>query len=237
MIASIGSTNHFPGGTSVSRLSVYPWAAPDGLAGGTPHFHTTCSEAYVVLSGEGYVQTLSAEGFTETPLSEGVVVWFGPGIIHRLVNDHDLRLLVVMQNSGLPEAGDAVMTFPVDSLVDAERYRSAATLDEHPEDSARARQSLAVQGFTALRRAVELEGPDALVPLYRAGAALVAPRLEQWRGIWRDGAAAAAAQTASMLDALEAGDPAHLSAARLDSRPHPAHAYGMCGYLDTYLLA
>jgi mannose-6-phosphate isomerase-like protein (cupin superfamily) len=232
------TATHFPGGTSVSRLRVYPWTAPDGLAGGTPHFHTTCTEAYVVLGGEGRVQTLGADGFTETPLREGVVVWFAPGVVHRLVNDDDdLRLLVIMQNSGLPEAGDAVMTFPPDSLTDAERYRAAATLDEHPEQSARARQALAVEGFTALRRAVESEGPQALHPLYEAGTALVAPRLEQWREIWRGGAAAASSQTSDMLDALEAGDARHLANAHLRSQPEPGHAYGMCGFLDTYRLA
>ena len=32
--------------------------------------------------------------------------------LHRAVNDGDLQVVVVMRNSGLPEAGDAVLTFP-----------------------------------------------------------------------------------------------------------------------------
>ena len=41
----------FPGGIGVSHLRVYDTAAPDGLAGGTPHLHTVCTEAYAVVAG------------------------------------------------------------------------------------------------------------------------------------------------------------------------------------------
>ena len=61
-------------GTSVSRLQVYPWHGPDGLAGGTPHMHTLCTEAYVVTGGEGRVQTVGPEGFAETALTASSVV-------------------------------------------------------------------------------------------------------------------------------------------------------------------
>jgi hypothetical protein len=40
-----------------------------------------------------------------------------------------------------------------------------------------------------------------------------------------------------MLDALEVGDARHLANALLRSQPEPGHAYGMCGFLDTYRLA
>lgn len=40
-----------PGGVAVSHLSVYDWPAADGVCGGTPHMHLTCSEAYVVTGG------------------------------------------------------------------------------------------------------------------------------------------------------------------------------------------
>ncbi len=63
-----------------------------------------------MTGGRGAVQTLTAAGFQETPLSPGALVWFTPGTIHRLVNDGDLTLHVLMQNCGLPEAGDAVLT-------------------------------------------------------------------------------------------------------------------------------
>ncbi|HJP80470.1 MAG TPA: cupin domain-containing protein [Pseudonocardiaceae bacterium] len=124
----------FPGGTGVSGLSVYPWAAEDGVCGGSPHLHLACTEAYVVVGGRGAVQTLTAAGLTETPLSAGTVVWFSPGTIHRAVNhDGALRIVVLMQNSGLPEAGDAVFAGVVD------------------EASARARRDLAVRGFSNCR--------------------------------------------------------------------------------------
>lgn len=243
MTNGVAPVTHFPGGTSVSRLRVYSWVASDGLAGGTPHLHTSCSEAYVVLGGQGRVQTLSVDGFTETPLLPSAVVWFSPGVIHRLVNDGDLQLLVIMQNSGLPEAGDAMMTFPPEYLADRDRYRAAATLpsklggppDDEIEASARRRQRLAVDGFLALRRAVEEHGTAALTPTYDAARALVAPNLANWRKTWSLGASAAAEQTADFLSGLEAGDASHLADAKVQSRLTPdAHAFGMCGYLDVY---
>ncbi|GHH69059.1 cupin domain-containing protein [Promicromonospora soli] len=119
----------FPGGTSVSHLRVYDWPAPDAPGGsGSPHFHTASTEAYVTLAGRGRVQTLGPEGFAEHELAPGRIVWFGPGVIHRAVNDGGLEVLVVMSNAGLPEAGDAVLTFPPEVLADPVAYRDAATL-------------------------------------------------------------------------------------------------------------
>jgi hypothetical protein len=119
----------FPGGTSVSHLRVYDWPAPDAPGGsGSPHFHMASTEAYVTLAGRGRVQTLSPDGFAEHELVPGRLVWFSPGVIHRSVNDGGLEMLVVMSNAGLPEAGDAVLTFPPEVLVDAAAYHAAATL-------------------------------------------------------------------------------------------------------------
>jgi mannose-6-phosphate isomerase-like protein (cupin superfamily) len=102
----------FPGGTAVSLLAVYDWPGPDGAPGGSAHVHLACTEAYVVVGGRGRLQTLSAGGYAETPLTPLTVAWFSPGVIHRLINDGGLQILVVMQNGGLPEAGDSVLTFP-----------------------------------------------------------------------------------------------------------------------------
>jgi mannose-6-phosphate isomerase-like protein (cupin superfamily) len=102
----------FPGATGVTVLDVYDWVAPDGLPGGSAHVHLASTEGYLVLSGAGRLQTLSERGYAQTPLHPGDCLWFTPGTIHRLVNDSELRLLVVMQNAGLPEHGDAVLTFP-----------------------------------------------------------------------------------------------------------------------------
>jgi len=136
-MTDVNSAPVFPGGTSVSHLRVYDWPAPDALGGsGSPHFHTTSTEAYVTLAGRGRVQTLSPEGFAEHELVPGRVVWFSPGVIHRTVNGGGLELLVVMSNAGLPEAGDAVLTFPPEILVDPAAYREAATLPSPSTDAA-----------------------------------------------------------------------------------------------------
>ena len=109
-----------------------------------------------MVSGRGRLQTVDAAGFAEHPLAAGALVWFDPGVIHRVVNDGDLEVRVIMQNAGLPEAGDAVMTFPDDVLADPARYRAAATLpgadrpDAERLAAALARRDLAVRGFLAL---------------------------------------------------------------------------------------
>ena len=75
--------------------------------------HFACSEAYLVIKGQGFVQTLSSAGFREIPLRAGSLVWFTPGLIHRLINlDAQLEIFAVMENAGLPEHGDSVLTFP-----------------------------------------------------------------------------------------------------------------------------
>ena len=122
------ATAAFPGATAITVLDVYDWVAPDGLPGGSAHVHLASTEGYVVASGAGRLQTLGERGYAETPLRTGDCLWFTPGTIHRLVNEGDLRLFVVMQNAGLPEHGDAVLTFPPEILADPDAYARAATL-------------------------------------------------------------------------------------------------------------
>ncbi|RZS68141.1 cupin domain [Agromyces ramosus] len=229
----------FPGATSVSALEVYGGRAPDGLAGGTPHLHIVSAEAYLVVSGHGRLQTVDAAGFAEHPLAAGALVWFDPGVIHRVVNDGDLEVRVIMQNAGLPEAGDAVMTFPDDVLADAERYRAAATLPgaERPDaerlEAALARRDLAVQGFLALFGDDGRVDAARLARLHERAVALVAPRASEWRSRWEAGALAAAIDTGDRLAALEAGRDPGLAAARVAGSPAVA-AFGMCGRLRRY---
>ncbi|MFF4836503.1 cupin domain-containing protein [Streptomyces sp. NPDC001315] len=226
-----------PGGVGLSQLSVYDWPAADGLCGGTPHMHLACSEAYVVTGGRGAVQTLTASGYAVTPLAPGTVAWFSPGTIHRLVNEDDLRITVLMQNSGLPEAGDAVLTLPAPYLTDPETYAAATTIpadapETERERIARARRDLALEGYRALRAA---EGPEALAAFHRAAGALVRPRIAEWRERWRCGAEAAAAATGEQLDRLERGDLSHLGGALVRSeQPSEYGRFGMCGRLDVY---
>ncbi|MEU0056236.1 cupin domain-containing protein [Streptomyces sp. NPDC006334] len=226
-----------PGGVAVSHLCVYDWPAADGLHGGTPHLHLACSEGYVVTGGRGAVQTLTASGFEETPLAPGTVAWFTPGTIHRLVNEGDLRITVLMQNSGLPEAGDAVLTLPPEYLTDPETYAAATTIPaDAPEEEqariARARRDLALEGYRILR---EADGPEPLTAFHRAAAALVRPRLAEWRERWQRGAAAAAAATGDQLDRLADGDVTHLADAAVHAEQPSAYGeFGMCGRLDVY---
>ena len=218
-----------PGGVGISGLTVYDWEAADGLCGGTPHMHLVCSEAYVVIGGEGSVQTLTTSGFADTPLRPGDVVWFTPGTIHRLVNAGGLRLVVLMQNSGLPEAGDAVFTFPAPVLADPHAYRTAADLTGDHAAAARRRRDLALEGFLALRR----EG--GLREFHIAAHRLKSERLDEWQIRWRDGALAAADETGRQLERLKAGDLSHLghgAVSRLERPEDPL--FGMCGLLHPY---
>ncbi|WP_416983669.1 cupin domain-containing protein [Streptomyces sp. T028] len=224
-----------PGGVALSHLCVYDWPAADGLHGGTPHLHLTCSEGYVVTGGRGAVQTLTTSGYEVTPLAPGTVAWFTPGTIHRLVNEDDLRITVLMQNSGLPEAGDAVLTLPPEYLADPETYAAATTIPaDAPEEEqariARARRDLALEGYRALR-----EAPEGLATFHRAAAALVRPRIDEWRERWRRGARAAAEATGEQLDRLARGDATHLADAVVRAeQPSTRGKFGMCGRLDVY---
>lgn len=154
-----------------------------------------------------------------------VVTGAGPG----------LQVLVIMQNSGLPEAGDAVLTFPPRVLADPDRYAAAAAVpppgEPGAEAAARARRDLAVEGYLTLRDAVEREGPDALRPLHGAAARLVRPKVAEWRQRWLAGAAAQAADTGDRLDRLAAGTgPAASGALVRTATPEPER-FGMCGLL------
>jgi hypothetical protein len=232
-------------------LDVYDWVAPDGLPGGSAHVHLASTEGYVVASGAGRLQTLGERGYAETALRPGDCLWFTPGTIHRLVNEGDLRLFVVMQNAGLPEHGDAVLTFPPEILADPDAYARAATLSgPEPAGSgpagsaggdaaaaaARRRASLAVEGYLALRERVLDAGPGALDDFYAAALRLAGQRAGDWRDRWRAGALATAELTGDHLDEIGAGIAGHLDAAGLwrIELPVEERSYGMCGRLTTY---
>lgn len=237
-----GITDPLPGGVGLSHISAYEWEAADGVCGGSPHLHLACTEAYVVTGGQGAVQTLTVEdGYVETPLEPGAVVWFSPGTVHRMVQRGGLKVTVLMQNSGLPEAGDAVFTFPQEVLADPEAYAAAAALPakEGPEAdaAARLRRDLAVTGYLELREALEKGDDGPLRAFHEAAVRLVGPKLAAWEPRWRAGALAAAQRTGDHLAALAAGDPAHLAQARVRAAgPTRQGGYGMCGRRDEYEL-
>lgn len=228
-----------PAGVGLSRLRVYPWDTEDGLHGGTPHLHLTCTECYSVLAGKGELHTLTADGLRRIPLEAGDAVWFTPGTIHRAVNVDGLRVQVVMQNDGLPEAGDAVMTLPPEYLTDPETYARAISLGDGPpqerERRARERRDLAIAGFATLVDNVENGDGTALERLYHTAAALVSGRLDTWEQAWRNKALAAAERTGEQIAALRRGEVGHLkdaAVARLAAPPQDV--LGMCGFLAPY---
>lgn len=233
----------FPGAIAATHLRVYDTASPDGLAGGTPHLHTACTEAYWVVAGHGSVQTLTASGAEEVALEPGAFVWFTPGTIHRLVNEGDLEILVLMQNAGLPEAGDMVITFPPGVLATAAAYESAAVLPEGERttagsgEAARARRDLAVPAFNVLRQATEAGDPAPLRAFHEAAARLVQPHVASWTGRWRAGPLREVERTGDLLRALAEGDPDHLAEAGVHRLPPPVgeRRMGCCGTLGTFL--
>ena len=233
----------FPGAIAASHLRVYDTAAPDGLAGGTPHLHTACTEAYWVVAGTGAVQTLTTSGYEEVPLEPGAFVWFTPGTIHRLINAGDLEILVLMQNAGLPEAGDMVITFPPEVLASARSYAAAATLPEGERtttgtgDAARARRDLAVPTFVGLRQATESGDAAPLRAFHEAATRLVQPHIADWAARWRAGPLREVERTGDLLRALAETDPDHLAEAAVHHLPPPAdeRRMGCCGTLGTLL--
>jgi hypothetical protein len=210
----------------------------DGYAGGSPHVHLVCSEGYVVVGGAGTVQTLSGDGFREYPLEEGTVLWFQPGVIHRLTTKESLELVVVMQNSGLPEAGDAVLTFPPANLVNRGAYERAANIIENGSQSlelARRRRDKAVTGFTQLSAEVRAGRLESLNDFLDQAGALVAPRAAIWSTMIAEGPQRDVEDSLSRLRALAAGEYSHLLRSRVDVLENPpAQTLGMCGFLAAY---
>lgn len=235
-------TLHFPGSTAVSDLAVYDWQTPDGLHGGSPHLHTVSTEGYVVLEGTGELRTLTPAGSSSVELRQGVVLWFAPGTIHRLVNAGGLRILTVMQNAGLPEAGDAVLTFPSAIVADPERYRLAAALpdpdsgEDETAEAARRRRDLALDGFASLEADFARRGPSALEEFYDLAVKIVAPRVADWRQLWSASVERDARTTREQLAALAEGSSRHLRDARIvvaERAPGPPR-FGMCGRLGVW---
>ncbi|MDG9725155.1 MULTISPECIES: cupin [unclassified Streptomyces] len=239
--ATPGLPRPLPGAVGLSHLSAYDWEAVDGVRGGSPHLHLVCTEAYVVTGGHGAVQTLSPDGYRDIPLEPGTVAWFTPGTAHRMVRGGDLRVTVLMQNSGLPEAGDAVFTFPPEVLADPEAYAAAASLPPgtgpETEAAARRRRDLAVEGYLPLREALVAGDAGPYREFQRAAAHLVRGRVPGWRELWRAGALATVERTGAQLDALTDGDPAYLAdATAYETAPTRRGGHGMCGRRDEYAL-
>ena len=146
-----------------------------------------------------------------------------------------------MQNAGLPEAGDAVLTFPSDVLDDAEAYAAAAILpalatEEERAAAARARRDLAMTGYPELQEALDARGPLALADLHARAARLVQGRAAQWQRLWATTVEAEAARTREQLASLADGMPGLMvdAAVARGERHDGPRAFGMCGRLQTW---
>ena len=159
-----------------------------------------------------------------------------------MVNGDGLRITVLMQNSGLPEAGDAVLTFPP-RRAGRPRARTRPPPRSRPEGpeterAARGRRDLAVEGYLPLRAALEDGDTGPLRAFHRVAARIVARQGGRLAGAlagrarWPPRSA-----PAQQLDALDAGDPSHLADAGAVRRgPTRRGGYGMCGRRDEYEL-
>lgn len=232
------------GGIGISNIRVFNTVGPDGLRGGCPHLHFTCTESYVVTAGKGSVQTLGCQGFAEVPLEPGRLVWFTPGVLHRLINeDGALEIMVVMQNAGLPEAGDHVLCFPFEVLEDPDRYFEIANLSSAAgavyadnEEASMRRRDLAVEGFNILRARVEKEGAEAMAEFYKRGVELVRPKLSMWKEVWSEKVRHITEDTERHLELLAAADTEHMKngAVYTVQAPGDERHWGFCGHLGKY---
>ncbi len=241
MTAPLVAPLAFPGAVGLTHLRVYDTPARDGIVGGSPHVHLASAEAYLVTAGAGEVVTLSSAGEQRFELHQGEMVWFEPGVIHRLVNhDGQLGILCVMQNSGLPEAGDALLTFPDEVLADRARYERASTISGATEDerlrAAMVRRDLAIEGFEAIRADMSTGSHEALGTLFGRAAMLAKHLLPSWKRLVKEGPSREVRATSLRLAGLTIGDPAMFVGARvMRTQPGGDHVgVGMCGRLDAY---
>ena len=226
-----------PGATLATRLKVYDTVAPDGKIGGTPHVHFLCTEMYFVIEGSGSVEIIDMNGLDRVELGKNSALIFSPGTIHRLINpNRDLELFIVMQNSGLPERGDNVVSFSEAWMSTDTKYQEAMRVAT-PED-AKLRRDRGVEGFNQIKAAFEsskTEGLFALKRFYQMASERTASLRSEWEQIVRDGALAEANQTLDRLDALKSGATDHLDDARhFAIQPQDYTALGFCGTLNRY---
>lgn len=228
---------HMPGATMVTRLKVYDSVTPDGQRGGTPHVHLLCTEMYFVTAGSGSVEMLDWQGYSKTELKLHDALVFSPGTLHRLINpEGDLELLIIMQNSGLPERGDNVVTFRNDLLSTDETYQKAMKVSGFAE--AQARRDKGVEGFTALKTAFEqsLEtGREALGKFYALAAERTKTLRSNWQDVVENGPLQEAQDSLTQLELLSRGQHDYLeNAQQFHIGAGAFETPGFCGALNRY---
>jgi mannose-6-phosphate isomerase-like protein (cupin superfamily) len=226
-----------PGSILMTRLRVYDTPTPDGQRGGTPHVHLICTEMYFVLRGSGAVEMIDANGFARLELQPNAALLFTPGTVHRLINPNgDLEILVMMQNSGLPERGDNVVCFADEWMESDEKYAEAMRITTL-EDAYR-RRDRGVEGFLQLKSAFdegEEAGRAALRRFYELVERRTAPLRGEWQQIVRSGAEAEASAAIQHLEALDLKDIGFLLNAQHELiNAAEMSAPGFCGHLNRY---
>lgn len=227
-----------PGGTLLTRLKVYETPGPDGQSGGTPHVHLVCTELYFVLSGSGAVEIIDRSGFSRVELCTHAAYLFTAGTVHRLINPHgNLEVLIIMQNSGLPELGDNIVTFPNEVLEDPSRFATdmnAVTLSD-----ALRRRDRGVEGFLELKNAFERSldaGRTVLDAFYKRCVQRTKAHHQDWYSRVTHGAFEDAQNSLQKIIAITGGkiDHLHLATSEL-MQPLDTAQIGFCGKLDRYL--
>ena len=231
------SNLRMPGAILTTRLKVYDTAGPDGQFGGTPHMHLCCTEMYFVIGGSGSVEIIDPTGFSRVELPLHAAYIFSPGTIHRLINPHkDLELFIVMQNSGLPERGDNLVTFN-DEIMQSQDKFAAAMKVQSVEDGYR-RRDQGVAGFLELKKAFkqgDREGLAALNQFYDLAVKRTSGRQAEWRKVVTEGALAEAQRSVAILDELARGDTSYLAGTQQHLvLPKPHSTVGFCGHLNRY---
>lgn len=231
------TTLRMPGATLMTRLKVYDTPTPDGQIGGTPHLHLVCTEMYVVLSGSGAVELMNKDGFSRVELQQNESLLFSPGTIHRLINpNRDLEILVIMQNSGLPERGDNVVTFTEEWLATDSAYSEAMRISS--VEDAYQRRNRGVEGFMELKSAFETSletGQNALRKFYDYALARTANRHQEWQDIVENGAVLATNESLAQIDHLKQQDASYLwNSDHAFIANHDAPTPGFCGHLNRY---
>jgi len=233
-----------PSGIGLSHLKVYTEDAPGTLAcgpGGSAHFHTVCSELYFVLSGSGFVELLSSKGYQKVPLEPRQVICMTPGIIHRLDNPNkNLEILVIMQNGGLAERSDYVLTFPEKIISDDAAYAHAVRISSHAD--AITRRDLSLEGFHALKTAFQA-GPDAgnaaLEKLYQHAHRILGPKVEGFEWMLRTGSLTELKTSHDAVDFVRNNHMEYLTKARwciIDPAQDQIRS-GLCGDLRSYAVS
>jgi mannose-6-phosphate isomerase-like protein (cupin superfamily) len=226
-----------PGATQASRLKVYDTAGPDGQRGGTPHVHLLCTEMYFVLEGSGAVEMMDANGFTRVDLHPYAALVFTSGTIHRLINPlGNLTILVIMQNSGLPERGDNVVCFTDEWLASDEKYAEAMHVRTLAD--AYQRRNRGVDGFLHLKAAFEVSlqsGQNTLQKFYEQAIERTTSLRQRWKNVIQQGALSEAQTSLEQLEALYQGDMGYLLQAQHSLIPAGETTInGFCGHLHRY---